>query len=128
MPCLRLYFSGRTGLFAATASATFVALLAVPHAAQAASIVVTGSAPLQATNFNTSVSLAKFDSSLGTLTSIGFRLTGVVVQGNAKFESFDSNPATITTQITALLTLQRPDNSTLLTVLPSVSSTVNVTG
>jgi hypothetical protein len=79
-----------------------------------------------ATTFNTSLSFPKFDSSLGTLNSITFQLFGSVL-GNAKGESLDASPATLTLTLAASLNLQRPDNTSIVVTIPTINNTFNAT-
>jgi len=81
---------------------------------------------LSTTNWANSIGLQMFDPSLGTLNSISFTLNGHV-EGNAKFESMDASPATVGMDLSAMLTLQRPDLSTLVVTIPLASTTDNVT-
>ena len=94
--------------------------------AQAATITYNDSIPLSTTNWSDSVSIPKFDTSLGTLTSIDFYLEGFV-QGSAKFESLDAAPATVNMNLQAEITLERPDNTDLVVTLPVAATSDNVT-
>lgn len=94
--------------------------------ASADQIILDAFVPLQSTNFSTSISVPKFDTSLGTLNSVTFIL-GAHVEGLAQFESLDSEPATIDMELGAEITLQRPDMSTLVVALPLVMTSDNVT-
>ena len=76
------------------------------------------------TNWLDSFTLSKFDGSLGTLNSITLTLQGTVL-GDAKFESLDASPTTVTLNLTSTLILKRPDGSTLVQVIPLVSTTDN---
>jgi hypothetical protein len=69
------------------------------------------------TNWNTSLSITKFDPSLGTLTGINFYLQADV-RGDVRFESLDAEPATVVTYLQAMVTLQRPDLSTIVVTTP----------
>lgn len=80
------------------------------------------SIPLTTTNWSDVVALPQFDPSLGTLTSIDIALTGLIT-GNAKYESNDSAPGTITLNLEASIELQRPDNTSLLMVTPLTAIT-----
>jgi hypothetical protein len=95
---------------------------------RAAFISHTASVALQNTDFNSSVSIPKFDTIGGvlTLTQIEFTLTGHV-EGNTRFESLDASPTTVTTNKFATITLRRPDNSSLVAALPSVATSDNLT-
>jgi hypothetical protein len=103
-----------------------VVFFSVSAAVQAATVSFSDSIPVQPTNFSSSVSVSKFDPSLGTLLSIQFDLAGAV-EGSARFESLDAAPATVTMNLSAQIALQRPDNSTLVVVLPLVQTVDNVT-
>jgi len=109
----------RTALVAAT-------LLVASAAAQAATVSY-GTTPaststlttgLQTTNFTSSLTLPKFNSTLGTLTSVAIDFAGSVAS-TIKFESLDAAPSTVTGTASATVTLTRPDNSQLAVVLPS---------
>lgn len=83
------------------------------------------SIPLSTTNWISSVTVPKFDGALGTLTKITFKLDGYV-EGSAKFESLDAAPATVTMALSAEVTLQRPDLSSLVVSLPVANTLDNV--
>ncbi|MBL8764866.1 MAG: choice-of-anchor E domain-containing protein [Phycisphaerae bacterium] len=72
------------------------------------------------TNWATTVSVPQFDPALGTLTAIGFSLTGRV-DGTASYENLSPSPANITVNLSSEIKLQRPDATNLLVVLPIVS-------
>ena len=78
------------------------------------------------TNFTANIGVNKFDPALGTLTGIQFTLTGTVL-GTVKFESQDAAPSTISSNLSATITLTRPDNSTIAVVLPTVSAVTSLT-
>ncbi|MCB9463719.1 MAG: choice-of-anchor E domain-containing protein [Candidatus Eisenbacteria bacterium] len=80
---------------------------------------------LASTNWNDTVSFPQFDPNLGTLLSVTFELGGHV-EGSAKFESLDNAPATVTMNLAAEIDLQRPDLSSLVTVLPLAATNDNV--
>jgi len=84
------------------------------------------SLPLSSTNWASSMSFPKFDSQLGCLDSICFNLDGHT-EGLAKFESLDAAPATVTMNLQATLTLQRPDATTLVVTIPVAQTVDNVT-
>ncbi len=117
----------RIALVAATA-------LVASAAAQAASVSF-GTTPaststlttgLQTTNFTSSLALPKFDTTLGTLTSVTIDFAGNVSSG-FRLESQDAAPSTVTATASATVTLTRPDNSTLAVVLPTNTRTVAFT-
>jgi len=99
--------------------------LASTSSALAETVSFSDSIPLQSTNWDGSVTVSKFDTALGILTKVTFELFGHV-EGNARFESLDSEPATVTMELAAQLTLHRPDMSTLVITLPLVATTDNV--
>ncbi|MGX9783656.1 choice-of-anchor E domain-containing protein [Janthinobacterium lividum] len=98
--------------------------LGAASSAQAATQTITFSADraLGATNWADTLGLGKFDSNLGTLTSIKFHLEGAV-QGSGKAESLDASASDVTLSLASLLTLYRPDNSTLLVANPLFTQT-----
>jgi hypothetical protein len=101
-------------------------VLVMSASASAATISFSDSIPLSTTNWSSSVSVSKFDPSLGTLLGITFELSGHV-EGGAKFESLDAAPATVTMDLAADIELQRPDLSTLVVSNPLVQTVDNVT-
>lgn len=80
---------------------------------------------LTTTNWVSSVTVPKFDPALGELKSITFVLKAHV-ESAVKFESLDAAPATVTTTVSGSITLQRPDMSNILTVLPFSQQVENV--
>ena len=109
----------RTALVAAT-------VLVASAAAQAATVSY-GTTPassstlttgLMTTNFTTNLTVPKFDTSLGTLTSVAIDFAGSV-NSTIAFESLDAAPSTITGTASATVTLTRPDNTQLAVALPS---------
>lgn len=80
---------------------------------------------LSSTNWTDALSVPLFDPALGTLTSIEFNLSGHV-EGSALFESLDASPATVTMDLQAEIELQRPDFSTITTVIPVANTVDNV--
>ena len=100
-------------------------ILNVFNVTRGTTITHTGFVPMTQTNWNSSISIPKFDPDSGLLDSITFTLTGQV-QGNAGFESRDNTPATVTLDMSALIRLQRPDNSDIWFSVPTVSETESV--
>ena len=80
---------------------------------------------LSSTNWANSLNVPQFNPALGTLTQIDFSLSGHV-EGTAKFESLDASPATINLSLQATISLQRPDLSSLVTVIPVANTSDNV--
>jgi hypothetical protein len=105
--------------FARTALATAGTLLlpALAAAQGTATVCFNDAVPLQPTNWNSSVTIPKFDPSLGTLQSIQFTISGTV-QGQAAVESLDAAPTVINTSFSAQLTLTRPDLSVIVVTIP----------
>ena len=105
-------------------TATAVLGLGVLPCAQAVTHTVTYGAEraLATTNWSDTMGLGKFDSNLGTLTSIKFHLEGAV-QGSGRAESLDGGASDVTLSLGSLLTLYRPDYSTLLVANPVFTQT-----
>jgi hypothetical protein len=101
-------------------------LLVSLSGAQAATVSFSDSIALTTTNWDLTVSIPKFDATLGTLQKITFELAGHV-EGDAKFESLDSAPATVKMDLSVDITLKRPDNSTVVVSVPAFSTTDSVT-
>lgn len=93
--------------------------------ASADTLTYTDSVPLSTTNWSLSVTIPKFDPSLGDLTSVTFKL-GAHIESVVKFESLDAAPATVTTSLSGEMHLKRPDLTDILVVLPSSSQSENV--
>ena len=102
-----------------------IAALTLATSAQAGVISFSDSIAIQSTNWNSAVSIGKFDTTLGMLTSITFSLEGIV-NGQARAESLDAQPATVTLDLAGEIKLQRPDMSVLVTTNPVVSSVFNL--
>jgi hypothetical protein len=96
--------------------------LVVSAPLHAASIMHVSAIPLQTTNWTNSVTVPKFDSSLGTLDKITFKLTGHV-EGTARFESRDAAPSTVHMELSSRIRLRRPDLTDLVISLPVASTT-----
>lgn len=87
--------------------------------AQAATISYDSSLPAQLTDFDSILSIPKFDSSLGTLDSVLLTLTGNV-EGALGLENRGPSVANITANLSSSISLRRPDdNSDLLVTLPA---------
>jgi hypothetical protein len=105
----------------------FVVVLCLSGVSLAGAATVTHSAtvPLAITNWTNSVSIPKFDPALGTLNSVAFALDGHV-EGDVMFESLDAAPATVTSTLSAVITLKRPDNSAIVATTPAWATSDNV--
>lgn len=108
-------------IFAALAIA---AALTPFTSAQAATISFSDSKAMATTNWTDVLSFSKFDTSLGTLTSIKFDLSGAV-QGSGNAESLDAAASDVSLSLGALLGLTRPDGSTLVVTNPLFSQVFN---
>lgn len=98
-----------------------VALLSMAGFSSAASITVTAAVPLQTTNFDEVVSVAKFDDMGGdrVLNSVTFVLEGLL-NGDASLESLDAEPTIIDVSLSAEITLSElVTNTTLVITVPS---------
>ena len=95
--------------------------------AQAGMISYTASVAMTTTNWGpTNISLSKFDTTLGTLTSIDFDLSGTV-EGIGKAESEDGAASEVTLDLGSKITLRRPNNLTLVVSNPVFSQTFQFT-
>lgn len=72
-----------------------------------------------ATNWNSTVTLPKFDPSLGTLNSIALTLTANL-HGTAKEESFDALPTVVSLRFEGAVSVQRPNATDLVVTRPVV--------
>lgn len=102
------------------AALALTALLTPFAGANAAVISFSADKALTRTNWTDSLQFTKFDSSLGTLNSIRFDLTGAI-QGSGSVVSDDSEATTVTLTLGSRLTLKRPDGSTLVVSQPVFS-------
>lgn len=107
-----------------TLAALALAALGSVTSAQAAVISFSDSVAMTKTNWSDVLSFGKFDSNLGTLTSIKFDLSGLV-QGIGNAESMDSSATNVTLSLGSLLRLTRPDNSTLVITNPVFAQAFN---
>jgi hypothetical protein len=84
--------------------------------------------PVQATNFDTSISFDEFDDMGGTriLNSVTFSIDGSVF-GQASVESLDAAPATIVATLAATLTLTDQNMNELVVTIPSITNMFEAT-
>ncbi|MBL8858291.1 MAG: choice-of-anchor E domain-containing protein [Planctomycetes bacterium] len=75
--------------------------------------VHTATVPLQNTNWSRTVTVPRFNPVLGTLGSVSVAMTGHI-EGTARYESLDTQPAQIVIDFAANLTVRRPDNNVVL--------------
>lgn len=105
---------------------TLAGIVATAGTANAASITYTASSgDFSLTNFTKTLSLQKFDASLGTLNSVTLDIVGYI-NGNARFESLDASPSTITANIGAILNLTQ-GSTNLFSITPSNSRSYSAT-
>jgi hypothetical protein len=106
------------------AAAVLVAFLA-PITAQAATLTTAkyeSFVDVQKTNFDKSITLPKFNPNLGELQKVFVQL-GSEVRGSIRLENLDAQPADVTANLSAEVSLLKPDKSILLTTLPTASIT-----
>ena len=94
--------------------------VSLPVSASALTIVHMDTISTTTTNWSDSVSVAQFDSSLGTLNSVTVELMGSV-NGDANGESLDGAPATISLDLAAELVASTAALSGIATALPIAS-------
>ncbi|MFT6267948.1 MAG: hypothetical protein ACJAVV_000753 [Alphaproteobacteria bacterium] len=103
-------------------------LLCAATFSNAGTIVLSDEVTLQTTNFQTSLSFAQFDTMGGTrvLDSVSFSIDGSIF-GDISVESRDAAAATITTRLSAELTLTDALMNTLVVTIPSIERILNAT-
>ncbi|EGJ34619.1 MULTISPECIES: choice-of-anchor E domain-containing protein [Moorena] len=116
----------RLKVFLATTATTLAGMLATTGAANAASITHTQTIEWRPTTVDKFFILPKFDEALGTLESVTIDLIGFV-QGNARAESQEGAPSTVTLDLASkiALILSEPD-ITLVEVKPLVLEQVGL--
>jgi hypothetical protein len=70
--------------------------------------------PLTSTNWSTEVTVPLFDAAVGTLTGVDITLTGEMASIVA-LESLSQSAAVVRSEVSAMITLLRPDGSELMT-------------
>jgi len=103
-----------------------LALILVSPPIRADTVSFTDTLPTTQTNFSTALVFNKFDATQGTLTSVTFTINGTVT-GVMQFENQSPSPSTVTTTLSAVILLDRPDGSNLVGITPSGSQTYSVT-
>lgn len=88
--------------------------------AQAEVVSFTASKATATTAWSDFLSFGKFNSNLGTLNSITFELGGTV-SGIGRAESLDASASVVTLSLSSILTLTRPDGSTIVITNPVFS-------
>jgi hypothetical protein len=97
-----------------------VATLSPIGAAEAVTLIYTDSVDRRITNFADAFSITQFDTSLGTLNSVTFELTGTV-DGTIGLENRDNGPATVSGTLRARIALESPMGDPLVVVLPDAT-------
>ena len=109
----------RTGRIAAL---VLPCILGFARSSSADTVTYTVDLALQTTTWTQVAPLPRFNPALGTLQGIEVTLDGHL-EGTARFENRDPQPATITTDFSANLRLKRPDTlATLVTMNPTYHS------
>lgn len=121
MSRLRIALVAATALVASATAQAAVISYSTGATSVANSTLTTG---LQTTNFTSSIAVPKFNTTLGTLTSVAIQFAGAV-SSDIAFESRDAAPSTITGTASATVALTRPDNTQLAVVLPSNTRSQN---
>ncbi|ADI62778.1 choice-of-anchor E domain-containing protein [Trichormus azollae] len=108
------------------AVSTLAGIVVTAGTSSAASISYTASSGDYAiTNFNQTLSLQQFDTSLGILTSVTLDIVGFI-NGNAKFESLNAASSLIRANVSAILNLTQ-GGVTLFSLNPSNSKSYQAT-
>ncbi len=97
----------------------------VTLSAYAEQLVYTDTVPLTITNWNRTMTIPKFDPALGTLISVEVGFTGGVI-GTTRYENTDNKGTTITEELSAIVTVFKPDLSTILQVTPAYQGVYQV--
>jgi len=92
-------------------------LLGGVTSAQASMMSFSKNHSLSTTNWLDAFTFAKFNTSLGTLTSVKFELSGLV-SGIGRAESKDADPSDVTMDLTARIMLKRPDGTSVVIINP----------
>lgn len=92
-------------------------LLGGMSSAQASMMSFSKNHSLSTTNWLDAFTFAKFNTTLGTLTSVKFELSGLA-SGIGKVESKDADPSDVTMDLTARIMLKRPDGTSIAIINP----------
>ena len=105
------------GLLAGLIGAIFFALMTA-QSAWAAETEYTQSIPLTETDFVQTISIPKFNSTLGELERVEISFSGRL-RGAVQFESLDNQPSVVTTEMVATLALTGPGGAPLASASPT---------
>lgn len=97
-----------------------VACLSWAHTARADMTTHSDAVPLATTNWSAAMTIPRFDPAIGQLDAVDITLTGTIV-GQVQFESLDGASATISSNLSAVIELQRPDTTMLAQAAPSAT-------
>ncbi len=95
------------------------AAIALAGSASAATVSYSASVPLTTTDWTVTISLPRFDATLGTLQSVEFQLSGVN-RTATRFENRDATPWTTTTGSDVAISVSEPLLGTLVAATPVV--------
>lgn len=101
-------------------------VLAPAGIAHAGTLTFSDQFDYKTTNFNETLTIGKFDTSLGTLKSIQFDFNGNIA-GDVRFESMDAADSTVTASLSSLLKLIAPDSTVLAEVNPFAEVSAQLT-
>lgn len=108
MFCSKFVIAGALGIASLTATVA---------PASAAIISQTQSIGMQISNWSYSLVFNKFNPALGTLTAVNFTLDGAI-QGTIFVENKSKKAAVVTSNLSAQITLTRPDTTQIVVALP----------
>jgi hypothetical protein len=111
----------KIGFLAAVLAAVLVPITAA-NATTLTTVKYESSVDVQKTNFDKFVTIPKFNPNLGKLQSVFLQLESKV-EGSIRLENTDAKSANVTANLAAEVSLLKPDNSILLTTLPTASIT-----
>lgn len=94
-----------------------IACALISSSASADQICASASLPLTPTNWNLPVNVPRFDPALGTLTAVEITVD-CTMDGIADIESTDTIPVQFTTFIQSTLIVERPDQTSFVTMVP----------
>lgn len=103
------------------------ALVCAAGAASAATVTHSDSYALTATDWDTTLSVAQFDSSLGTLNSVLVKLIGYV-EGEATVKNNAASGSNITVELEATISTETPGLDLIVEVVPLAEVTKHLTG
>jgi hypothetical protein len=104
---------------------TLILTIVTNHAAQAVEEIHSSVIPMQKTDWNSVITIPRFDPTRGVLERVELVLTGRI-EGSVQVESLDKQPSTIVVGMFGNLTLQRPNGIGLLNAVPQTTRSVDV--